>query len=240
MTVSESDPRSVREHLALALDVDDLDRAATLAAEVGEYLGVAKIGLELYAAAGPSAFDRLHAEGFAVFADLKLHDIPTTVEKAARVVGRYGVEYLNFHAAGGETMLRGAAHAYRESARAAGVTHPVALAVTVLTSDVDTRAFPARLDAARASGCDGVVCSAHELAIVRTSWPEAVTMVPGIRLAGEDANDQARVASPADVARDGGTCAVIGRTVTHAIAPRDAARQVAESFLAGLTARRAP
>ena len=93
---------ATRDRLVLALDVDDLAAARTLAARLAPWFATVKIGFELYAAAGPAAFDALHADGFRIFADLKLHDIPTTVARAARVHGRRGVELLNFHAAGGD------------------------------------------------------------------------------------------------------------------------------------------
>ena len=101
--MTTADPR---DHLVLVLDVDDLDDALAYAERMSPWFGIVKVGYELYAAAGPEAFEALHHKGFRVFADLKLHDIPTTVERGARAIGRHGVEFLNFHAAGGETMLR--------------------------------------------------------------------------------------------------------------------------------------
>src|SRR4029077_3656550 len=152
-----------RDHLALALDVGDLDAAVAMAQRVQPWFGVAKVGFELYAEAGPAAFHALQDKGFRVFTDLKLHDIPNTVGRAARVLGRHGVDFLNFHAAGGEAMLRAGVEGLLEGARDAGHASPIALAVTVLTSESDTSAFATRLQAARASGCDGVVCSGHEI-----------------------------------------------------------------------------
>ena len=109
------------------------------------WFGVAKVGFELYAEAGPDAFEALRDKGFRVFADLKLHDIPNTVGRAARVLGRRGVDFLNFHAAGGEAMLRAGVEGLAEGARDAGHARPVALAVTVLTSDPNVDALDARL-----------------------------------------------------------------------------------------------
>src|SRR5436309_11267314 len=141
-----------RNRLAVALDVPDLDSAEQLAKEIAPWFGVAKVGLELYSAAGPEAIARFRALDFAVFADLKLHDIPTTVGRAARVLGRLGVAYLNFHAAGGVEMLRAGVEGVREGARDAQRAAPVPIAVTVLTSDPDASAFDARLAAAFESG----------------------------------------------------------------------------------------
>src|SRR5437763_15964561 len=142
-----------RAHLALALDVGDLHAAVAIAQRVQPWFGVAKVGFELYAEAGPDAFDALHDKGFQVFADLKLHDIPNTVGRAARVLGRRGVDFLNFHAAGGEAMLRAGVTGLTEGARDGGHARPLALAVTVLTSDPNIDAMDARLDVARDAGC---------------------------------------------------------------------------------------
>ncbi|MFO7589968.1 MAG: orotidine-5'-phosphate decarboxylase [Acidimicrobiia bacterium] len=209
-----------REHLVLALDVASLDEAVTLATRLQPWFGTAKVGYELYAAAGPSAFDAVHELGLRVFADLKLHDIPTTVGRGARALGRHGVDFLNFHAAGGVEMLRAGVDGLRSGAAEAGHPEPVALGVTVLTSEPDTTAFAARLDAARDAGCDGVVCSALEIADVRAEGLR--TMVPGLRLAGSGADDQARVATPATAAAAGADWMVIGRTVTAAPDPEAA------------------
>ncbi len=97
---------TARDHLAIGLDVPSLDEALQLAGDVSPWFGVAKVGLELYSAAGPASVEPLRELGMRVFCDLKLHDIPTTVGRAARVLGRLGVTYLNFHAAGGVDMLR--------------------------------------------------------------------------------------------------------------------------------------
>jgi orotidine-5'-phosphate decarboxylase len=218
-----------RDRLALALDLPDLDTAEQLAKAVSDSFGVAKIGLELFTAAGPDAIARMRALDLKVFADLKLHDIPTTVGRAARVLGRYGVTYANFHAAGGDDMMRAAVEGLTEGARDLGLEMPVPIAVTVLTSDPDTSAFDARLEGAIASGCGGVVCSAHEVAQVHARRPDFVTIVPGVRFADGATHDQARVATPEGAARAGADVLVIGRAVTHASDPRAAARRVYEA-----------
>ena len=184
-----------RDHLALALDVGDLDAALAVAQRVQPWFGVAKVGFELYAEVGPAAFDALQDMGFRVFADLKLHDIPNTVERAARVLGRRGVDFLNFHAAGGEEMLRaGVDGLARGCARRGRATCPSRsrspCSRATRTSTRSTRAC----DVARDAGCDGVVCAGP------TSKSLAAyglrTMVPGIRLAGGATHDQARVDTP--------------------------------------------
>ena len=224
-----------RDRLVLPLDVGDLDAALAMARRVAPWFGIAKVGHELFAEAGPDAFDRLQELGLRVFADLKYYDIPNTVERAARAIGRRGVRFLNFPAAGGEAMLRAGFTGLREGAREAGHPPPIALAVTVLTSDPRTEAFDERLDIAVRAGCDGVVCSAHEIAAVHARDARLTTMVPGLRLAGGDHHDQARVATPEEAARAGADWLIVGRPVTAAADPEAAAAAVARSVAAGLT-----
>lgn len=217
----------VRDRLALALDVGGPADAEAFAHRLAPWFGIAKVGLELYAEAGPDVIERLRSSGLAVFADLKLYDIPNTVERAARVLGRRGVDFLNFPAAGGAAMLEAGVTGLAEGARDGGHAPPVALAVTVLTSESDVSSFDARLDAAAAAGCGGVVCSAHEIAAVTRRAPGLATMVPGIRLAGEPHHDQARVATPAEAIERGADWLVIGRAVTGAVDPEAAAEAIA-------------
>ena len=224
----------VRYRLALALDVDDLDTARRTAAALAPWIGVAKVGFELYAAAGPAAVTALRDDGFRVFLDAKLHDIPTTVGRAARVLGRLGVSYLNMHASGGQAMLMAGVEGLAAGAAEAGVDPPVPIAVTVLTSDPDASAFEARLRVAISSGCRGVVCSVQEIARVHQAAPGFVTIVPGVRLAGSDDDDQARVGRPGEVAAAGADLLVVGRTVTAAPQPEDAARRLYEEVGAAI------
>jgi orotidine-5'-phosphate decarboxylase len=217
----------VRGRLALALDVGGPAEAEAMARRLAPWFGIAKVGLELYAESGPEIFERLRGLELSIFADLKLYDIPTTVERAARALGRRGVDFLNFAAVGGTAMLEAGVAGLAEGARAAGRRPPVALAVTVLTSDADVSAFDDHLESAVVAGCGGVVCSAHEIATVKSRAPELATMVPGIRLAGGPRHDQARVATPADAFARGATWLVIGRAVTAADDPEAAAESVA-------------
>ncbi len=224
---------NVRDRLVVALDVGDLAAAEEVVRRISPWFGVAKVGHELYADAGPTAFDRMHSLGLAVFCDLKLHDIPNTVERAARAHARHGVEIMNAHAAGGESMLRAFVAGAHEGARDAGCAPPITLAVTVLTSESDTSAFATRLEMARTSGCDGVVCSGAEIKYAHGAGLK--TLVPGIRFAGTDAQDQVRVFTPADAARAGADWLVIGRAVTGADDPEEAASRVASEVAEGLT-----
>ena len=213
-----------REHLALALDVGDLDTALAIAQRVQPWFGVAKVGFELYAEAGPDAFQALRDKGFRVFADLKLHDIPTTVERGARNLARHGVSFVNFHAAGGVDMLRAGIEGLQDGAADAGVETPISLAVTVLTSDTDTSALAQRMQIAHDAGCEGVVCAGTDVPLAREH--ELRTMVPGIRFAGGEAHDQARVDTPGEAIARGADWLVIGRAVTAAEEPEIAAVEV--------------
>jgi orotidine-5'-phosphate decarboxylase len=214
----------VRDRLVLVLDLSDLGAACQLAARLAPWFATAKVGYELYAEAGPAAIDQVHEIGLRVFADLKLYDIPNTVAGGARTLGRRGVDFLNFHAAGGASMLRAGVDALKEGAREGGHGEPVALGVTVLTSEPETDAFAERLAWSRVGGCDGVVCAAAEIEDVHRAGLR--TMVPGIRLRGQSNDDQARVATPDAAVRRGADWLVIGRAVTRASDPEAAAAQI--------------
>ena len=225
-------PPEVRDRLVIPLDVEDLAAAEAMAARVGPWFGIAKVGYELYAAAGPEVFVRLHALGFRVFCDLKLHDIPTTVERGARILARHGVEFMNAHAAGGVDMLRAFVGGAHEGARDANLPVPTTLAVTVLTSDPDVSAFATRLEVARLAGCSGVVCSGLEIDTAHAAG--LATMVPGIRPAGADHQDQARVVTPTTAITQGAEWLVIGRPVTRAEQPEAVAAAIAAEVAAAL------
>jgi orotidine-5'-phosphate decarboxylase len=228
-------PSEVRERMVLVLDVGGLTDAEAVARRLAPWFGVVKVGHELYAEAGPAAFERLHALGFRIFCDLKLHDIPNTVERAARAHARHGVDFMNAHAAGGEVMLRAFVAGARAGAGDAGLPAPVTLAVTVLTSEPDASAFDSRLAIADAAGCDGVVCSAAEAAAAGRVGLRS--MVPGVRLAGSSRDDQARVATPGEAITAGASWIVVGRTVTAADDPEDAAARAADEVASALAAR---
>lgn len=223
----------VRGTLALALDVDDLVAATRLARELQPWFGVAKIGLELYSAAGPDAVGAMRDLGYDVFLDLKLHDIPNTVERAARVLGALGVDYLTLHAFGGVDMLRAGVDGLAEGAANAGLEPPVALGVTVLTSDggAPEHIVPQRVRVAAEAGCGGLVCAAKDLRDARTLAPRLVRVVPGIRPKGSAANDQASVATPGEAMAEGADVLVIGRAVTEAESPTQAAEQIVMELL---------
>jgi orotidine-5'-phosphate decarboxylase len=220
----------IRSKLALALDVDDLVAAIRIGRQLNEHFGVAKIGLELYSAAGPEAIGAMADLGYRVFLDLKLHDIPTTVGKSARVLGALGVEYLTMHAHGGVEMLQAGVQGLEEGARNAGLEQPISLAITVLTSDADApeHIMPKRVMVAAEAGCRGIVCAAADLEQAHHYAPRMTRVVPGIRLPGDSVDDQARAASPDEAIAAGADLLVIGRSVTRADDPIAAATRIHE------------
>jgi orotidine-5'-phosphate decarboxylase len=179
----------------------------------------------LFSAAGPDAVTSLVELGYEVFLDLKLHDIPTTVQKAAKVVGAYGARYLTIHAMGGPVMLRAGVEGFREGAAAAGLADPVPLAVTVLTSDggAPAHVLPNRVATAIEAGAGGLVCAGTDLPDVRLLAPRLVLIVPGTRPPGAPTHDQARITTPAAALDAGADLLVIGRVVTDAADPVAAA-----------------
>ena len=215
------------KRVIVALDAPDMAAAMALAARLDPRLCRVKVGKELFTAAGPAVVAALHERGFEVFLDLKYHDIPNTVAGACRAAARLGVWMLNVHASGGAAMMRAAREAV------AGVVRPpLVIGVTILTSlaDADLEqvgfAGPARDNVvrlarlARASGLDGVVCSAQEAPALReAAGNDFLLVTPGIRLASDDRGDQARVVTPAEAARLGADYLVIGRPITTAADP---------------------
>ena len=213
---------------AIAFDVPTLEAALALDSKLGAGAELAKVGLELFAAAGPEAVRALKGRGRRVFLDLKLHDIPNTVKGAAGSAARLGADLLTVHATGGAAMVAAAVEGIRE---AGGRTRVVA--VTLLTS-LDPAAMPpgfvkpfdlhavaaALTDEAERAGALGVVCSPADLSGVRAKLGrEFYAVTPGIRPAGADAHDQKRVATVQSAVRDGASLLVLGRAITGAADP---------------------
>ncbi len=214
--------------IAIAFDVATLEEALALDAKLGSGPELAKVGLELFVAAGPEALRALISRGRRVFLDLKLHDIPNTVKGAAASAARLGAELLTVHATGGSTMVAAAVAGIRE---AGGRTHVVA--VTLLTS-LDPAAMPpgfaipfdlhavaaALTEEAEHAGALGVVCSAVDLKGVRAKLGrDFYAVTPGLRPAGAEAHDQKRVATVESAVRDGASLLVLGRAITAALDP---------------------
>lgn len=234
--MTETVNSEARQRLALALDVDDDVRAMQLARELKPWFGVAKVGLELFTAVGPDIITRLIDEGFEVFLDLKMVDIPTTVGKAARVAGSLGATYLTMYAHGGADMLAAGTQGMIEGADAAGLPQPIPLALTILTSDDTAPAhiLGSRIRTAMEAGCKGVVCASSDLQEVRLLAPRMFKVVPGIRLANSPTHDQIRASSPADAISAGADILVIGRAVTQADDRVAAARAISDEVAGAL------
>src|SRR4051812_43801408 len=189
---------NARDRLAIALDTGDLSRAVAIAEAVRPHIGIAKVGLQLFSAAGHIAVRAMQDSGMTVFLDVKLHDIPNTVRGASTVLGSLGVRYVTVHAAGGTAMLEAAVEGLNAGADKAGLPPPTALAVTVLTSEPNAspELLNERLTMAVAAGCGGVVCAATDLPLIKSAAPDVVAVVPGIRPTGVPTHDQGRVATP--------------------------------------------
>jgi orotidine-5'-phosphate decarboxylase len=221
--------------VAVALDAPDLETAARWAALVTPHVSTVKVGLELYLRYGPQVVATVRgASRVSVFLDLKLHDIPATVAGAARAVARLRPDVLTVHAAGGADMVRAAVESAPDT---------MVAAVTVLTSLGDGDLHRVGLagpvhDAVRrlaalsvAAGAQGLVCSPHEVAAVRTEvGPDVTLITPGVRPAGSAANDQARFATPEEAIQAGADLLVIGRPITGAPDPGAAAAAIAASL----------
>ncbi|MFO8072116.1 MAG: orotidine-5'-phosphate decarboxylase [Polyangia bacterium] len=230
--------------LILALDVPDLGAAQSLLERLRGGIGLVKIGLELYTAAGPAAVELARDLGCEVFLDLKLHDIPNTVAGAVRSARELGVSMLTVHAAGGGEMLR--------RAREAAGDELQLLAVTLLTSldeaDLASAALLGppretvrrRAELAASSGCGGVVCSPREVRLVRSAVGAGTAIVtPGIRPSGSAAGDQKRAATPRSAISDGADFLVVGRPIREAPDPLAAAEAVRDEIAAALDEVRA-
>jgi orotidine-5'-phosphate decarboxylase len=232
MSAPEAAAESVRSRLAIALDVDDSVAAARLAKELRPWFGVAKVGLELFSATGPGMVQELIDSGYDVFLDLKMADIPNTVNKAARVLGALGVSYLTFHAFAGPAVLRAGVEGLAEGAEKAGLRSPSALAVTILTSDPDAppHILGKRVAAAVESHCAGVVCAASDVREAKQLAPRMFAVVPAVRPEGTAVQDQVRSATPAEAVAAGADLLVVGRPVTGAADRPAAAAAIAASM----------
>ncbi|MCB9556195.1 MAG: orotidine-5'-phosphate decarboxylase [Deltaproteobacteria bacterium] len=210
-----------RDRLAVALDFSDANSALDLAQRLRREVGVLKVGLELFIAAGPPIVRQLAAEQ-PVFLDLKLLDIPATVSRAARCAAALGARYLTVHA-----------DAQALAAAVEGAPELKILAVTVLTSAASVEGARSvadvvleRAQIAQSAGCYGVVCSVAEAAAVKAAFPRLAVVTPGIRPAGSAHGDQARVATPSDAITAGADLLVVGRPIRDATDPVAAAQAI--------------
>jgi orotidine-5'-phosphate decarboxylase len=214
----------------VAIDTPDLERAKAIAQRVRRHVGGLKLGLEFFCANGHQGVREMAELGLPVFLDLKLHDIPNTVGKAVQALRPLEPAILTVHAAGGRAMM--------EDAKAAAPTGTKVVGVTVLTSldGEDLRAIGAGDDAhaqverltllSREAGLDGVVCSGAEVKAARRLWPDGFFVVPGVRPADGAVGDQKRVVTPRAALDAGASVLVIGRPITQAEDPDQAARAI--------------
>lgn len=214
----------------VALDTPDLDRAKAIAARVHHHVGGIKLGLEFFTGNGRAGVREMAAFGLPIFLDLKLHDIPNTVAKAIQALRPLEPAILTVHAAGGRAMM--------EDAKAAAPTGTKIVAVTVLTSldgsdlqSIGLAADPHKqverlTELAREAGLDGVVCSGNEVAAAKAIWPDGFFVVPGVRPADGEMGDQKRVMTPRQALDNGASILVVGRPITLAENPDQAARAI--------------
>lgn len=229
-----------KDRLIVALDVETLGQAERLIDRLSGVVTAFKVGSQLFTAAGPQAIELVQKRGGRVFLDLKYHDIPSTVAGAVREAARLGVFMLNVHAAGGLAMLKAAA----ETRRVEGKAVPILLAVTVLTS-LDRAALQRELNVplsveaqalhlaqlAEAAGLDGCVASPQEVRLLRNALGRKwVIVTPGVRPAGTERGDQARIATPEAAVAAGADYLVVGRPILKARDPAGAAAAIIEAI----------
>ncbi len=243
--------------LIVALDTPELDEALALADRLLPEINYFKLGLSLFCAAGPQAITEFKHLGAKVFLDLKLHDIPAQVAGACRVIGAYGVDMVTVHTLGGVEMMRAAKQGLTDGAKEASLEIPVAVGVTVLTSlgAQDLRDLgikePSKEETritgqvswlvsklavlAEGAGLDGVVSSAREIRTIKSEIQEVTDrefsiVTPGIRPLGSSADDQKRITTPERAVRDGANYLVVGRPITSADKPKEAALKILEEM----------
>ena len=231
---------SARERLVLALDVDDFSSAENLVNLLKNYVGVFKVGNQLFTSEGTKIISMINKAKARVFLDLKFHDIPNTVKGAAESATKLGVYMFNVHASGGYEMMKAAADAARETSIKLGIKKPLVLGVTVLTS-INQEILEKEIGVkgvikeyvvhlaklAKSAGLDGVVASPQEIRKIRnTCGNDFIILTPGIRPTGEELNDQKRIMTPKQAFEQGADFIVIGRPIRNAKNPVEAAKNI--------------
>ncbi len=232
-------PTSMRERLILALDLDDVEEVKKLVSLLAGEVGMFKVGKQFFLHSGPQGVKLIQEMGGEVFLDLKFHDIPTTVSKAAVEATRLGVKMFNVHASGSLDMMHKTVKEVQRVCQQETLRHPIMLAVTVLTSlnksdlskvGVDGEVIDQVVRLAiltKEAGMDGVVASSHEVAQIRaTCGRQFLIVCPGIRPKGKEQDDQSRVMTPGEAMRIGADYIVVGRPITEAKDPLSAARAI--------------
>lgn len=231
--------------LMVALDYSSAEQAKTLIRELEGIPCYMKVGMQLFYAAGADFVKELKAGGYKVFLDLKLHDIPNTVKGGANSITRLGVDMFNVHAAGGTNMMASAMEGTLEALETHSAARPLLIGVTQLTStDQETMnreiGIPGSVESAvlayasltKGAGLDGVVASPLEVPAIKAHCgKDFITVTPGIRPAGSSRGDQSRTLTPAEAVRSGTDYMVIGRPITGATVPREAAEQIIREMM---------
>lgn len=232
--------KEIKEKIVLALDVDNVEKAKELIVELKDYVGVFKVGLQLYTGCGEQIIQFMNEQGAEYFFDIKLMDIPNTVKKAAENIIRQGATFFNLHALGGFEMIKQACDAAKETAKGIGAPPPTILAVTVLTSistevlkddlnlDKNANEFALELASlAKKAGATGVVASVWEARKIKELLgKDFKVLCPGIRPEWSPKDDQKRLATPATAIEEGADYLVIGRAVTSAENKREAMEKI--------------
>jgi len=237
---------SMRERLIVALDVDTSEQATDLVRQLAGEVGMFKIGKQLFTHAGPQAVRQIQELGGEIFLDLKFHDIPNTVAKAAIEATRLGVKMFNVHASGSLEMMRMTVKEVKRVCRQQNLRKPIMLAVTVLTSlnqdDLERVGVERKVAdqvvrlalLTKEAGMDGVVASPHEVADIREACGRRFVIVtPGIRPSDGNRDDQQRVMTPQDAVRGGVDYIVVGRPIIEAKDPVAAARAIVADMQLG-------
>lgn len=234
---------SAKDRLVVALDVDSREQAISLVEELNPFVGLFKIGSQLFTATGPQLVKEIINRGAKVFLDLKYHDIPNTVASAVVAAMRLGVSICNVHALGGLAMMRQVAEECEKVAAKESLTKPIILAVTVLTShdqaSLNDLAINENLSdlvvrlakLTQKAGLDGVVASAQEITLIRNATQSPfVVLTPGLRPAQSDTQDQKRVMTPEEALKAGSDYLVIGRPILAHPNPAKAAAEIVASL----------
>ncbi|ADY72761.1 orotidine 5'-phosphate decarboxylase [Desulfurobacterium thermolithotrophum DSM 11699] len=229
--------------IIVALDFDSKEKALSLVDRIKGKISHFKVGLELFSRCGIEVVKEISYKNCKVFLDLKYHDIPNTVKSAAKVAVEAGVWMYNIHALGGFEFMKSVAEFNKEYAQKIGVERPLLIAVTILTSmgnedlkqigintDVETEVLKLA-ELAKKAGLDGIVCSAMEVKKIKENLGEDfLTVTPGIRPAWASKDDQKRIVTPADAVKLGTDYMVIGRPITRAEDPKEAAEKILEEI----------
>lgn len=223
-------PKSARDKLVLPLDVNTMDEAKELVKELKDYVGVFKVGLQLFTSVGPDIIKMIQDEGREIFFDGKFHDIPNTVAKASANLVKHGVTFFNIHITGGSKMISSCLKLSRETAKSLDLPKPTVLGVTLLTSfgqrtlteelliNLNIDDYVTQLaKVAKKSGLDGIIASATDVQkIKKECGDDFIILCPAIRPTWSVVNDQIRVVTPRDAIKAGVDYLVIGRPITSA------------------------